>query len=116
MDAFPHTLHKPARANFKDEPDDNSVEIGSTASGYLVLNKLITFDPRTFSFDERLVIDSHKLIIMAFYESHKDVPFYWYNVQDKTQYEVAFVSKPVCVNDGRDDLWRINFAFRQTTP
>jgi len=116
MDAFPHTLHKPARNNFRDEPDDNAVIIGSTASGYPVLNKLFTFDPRTFTYEKRLVANSHKLLIMAFYEAHKDVPFYWYNVQDKTQYEVAFVSKPVCRIDGRDDLWRISFAFIQTTP
>ena len=116
METFPHTLHSPNREGFSDEPSDEAVLIGDMASGYPLLNKLFTFDPRTIKFELRNVTDANKLTYMAFYENNKDVPFYWTNEQDDTQYEVAFVSKPRCRIDGEKDKWRIGFELRLTTP
>lgn len=115
MNTFPHTLHAPrADATFRDEKSDDAVSIGSTASGYPVLNKLFTFDPRTFTFELRFVSQANKLEIMTFYENNKDVPFHWTNEQDDVPYEVAFVSKPECRLDGENDVWRIGLELRQT--
>lgn len=115
MNTFPDISRKP-NLNFSDEPSDEAVLIADVASGYPLLNKLFTFDPRTFSFEMPCVPEANKLEIMEFYDNNKDVPFYWYNKQDKTQYEVVFISKPGCRLDGRGDLWRISFELRQSTP
>lgn len=101
---------------FSDETTKTAVLVGSTASGYPVLNKQFTFDPRTFSVELRSVIDADKLIVMDFYELNKDFVFPWYNDQDDTWYEVCFIVKPRCRMDGRKDLWRINLELMQTTP
>lgn len=115
MNTFPDIDRKPSQV-FRDEPSDQAVLIGSTASGYPVLNKLFTFDPRTFSFEMPCVPEANKQEIMTFYENNKDVPFYWLNKQDKTRYEVVFVSKPGCRLDGRGDLWKITLNLRQSSP
>ncbi|MFB0523913.1 MAG: hypothetical protein ACETVZ_00105 [Phycisphaerae bacterium] len=116
MNTFPSIGRKPAQAGFTDEKDPEAVLVASTASGYPLINKLFTFDPRTFSFELHAVVETDKLKIMTFYENNKDVPFYWTNKQDDVEYEVAFVSKPKCRLDGRVDLWRIGLELRQTTP
>lgn len=113
--SFPVISRKPSHA-FSDEPSDKAVLIGDTASGYPVLNKLFTFDPRTFSFELPCVPEADKLVIMAFYEAHKDKSFPWYNDQDYTWYEVVFAGKPTCRLDGRGDLWRITLSLRQAAP
>lgn len=113
--SFPGISRRPSHI-FSDEPSDAAVLIGSTASGYPVLNKQFTFDPRTFTPELRSVSEVDKLIVMAFYEQQKDIPFPWYNNQDGITYEVAFVRKPWCHMDGRKDLWRIQLILRQTTP
>lgn len=115
MNTFPVISRKPSQV-FRDEKSDKAILVGDTASGYPVLNKLFTFDPRTFSFEMPCVPEVDKQEIMTFYENNKDVPFYWLNEQDNTQYEVVFVSKPGCRLDGRGDLWRMGFSFRQSTP
>lgn len=116
MNTFPHTLHSPRQdSSFSDEKSDDAVSVGSTASGYPVMNKLFTFDPRTFGFEMRFVSNANKLTLVAFYEANKDVPFYWTNEQDDTQYEVAFVGPPACRLDGEKDVWRIRIELRQTT-
>ena len=115
MNTFPNEVRDP-NLDFSDEPSGKAVLIGDTASGYPVLNKLFTFDPRTFDFEKPCVPDADKLEIMQFYEDNKDVPFYWTNKQDKTRYEVVFVSKPTCRLEGRGDLWRMGFSFRQAAP
>ena len=112
MNTFPDISRKPNQ-NFSDEPSDDAVLVGSAASGYPVLNKLFTFDPRTFSFEMPCVLEADKLSIMEFYENNKEVPFYWLNKQDKTTYEVIFISKPGCRLDGRGDLWRIQLNLKQ---
>lgn len=114
MDTFPTTVPGPCMEDFRDEPSDEAVLRGSMASGYPLLNKLFTFDPRMFTFSLRFVPDADKVTIMTFYENNKDVPFYWTNDQDSTQYEVAFISKPVCTSEGDKDLWKIDLQFVQT--
>jgi len=115
VNTFPDIDRKPSQT-FSDEPSDKAVMIADVASGYPSLNKLFTFDPRTFIFEMPCVPEVDKLEIMTFYENNKEVPFYWLNKQDKTQYEVAFISKPGCRLEGRGDLWRIGIEFRQTSP
>ena len=115
MNTFPHIVRDP-NLNFSDEKSDKAVLIGDTASGYPVLNKLFTFDPRDFGLELPCVPDADKQEIMTFYEDNKDVPFYLINKQDKTRYEVVFVSKPTCRLEGRGDLWRMGFSFRQSSP
>lgn len=114
MNTYPTLSRKPSQV-FSDEKDPNTVLVGSTASGYSHLNKLFTFDSRTFTFDLIGVIEADKLTVMAFYEANKEIPFYWYNFQDKGTYEVCFVSRPSCRLDGRGDLWRIGHVLRQTS-
>lgn len=113
--SFPGISRKPSQV-FSDEPSDKAVLIEDAASGYPVLIKLFTFDPRTLIFELPGVSEADKLTVMAFYETHKDIPFPWYNYQDKTWYEVVFVNKPRCRLDGRGDLWRITLNLRQSTP
>ena len=114
MNTFPYVVRDP-NLNFSDEKSDKAVLIADTASGYPVVNKLFTFDARTFGFEMPCVLEADKLEIMQFYEDNKDVPFYWLNKQNKTRYEVVFVNKPGCKLEGRGDLWRMNFVFRQAS-
>jgi len=113
--SFPTISRKPSQV-FSDEPSDDAVQIGRYASGYPLLNKLFTFDARTFVFEMPCVLEADKLIIMAYYENHKDKSFPWYNEQDHAWHEVVFVSKPGCRLDGRGDLWRITLMLRQSSP
>jgi len=115
VNTFPEVVRSP-NLIFSDEKSDKAVLVGDTASGYPVPNKLFTFDPRDFNFEMPCVPDADKVEIMQFYEDNKDVPFYWLNKQDKTQYEIIFISKPGCRLEGRGDLWRMRFNFRQSSP
>jgi len=112
---FPTWLSRKPSHRFSDEKSDEAVSMGNTASGYVVLNKVFTFDPRTFIVVFRLLTEADKLAIMAFYENYKDVLFFWYNHQDHVSYEVCFVNKPRCQIDGRVDLWRIGLVLRQNS-
>jgi len=113
ISSFPGLSRGPSH-NFSDEKSDDAVLIHSTASGYPVLNKLFTFDGRTFTPELRSVIEVDKLAVMAFYETNKAKEFPWYNEQDATWYTVCFISKPKCRLDGRKDLWRIQLNLLQT--
>jgi len=115
VNTFPDIARKPSQT-FSDEPSGKAVLIADMASGYPSLNKLFTFDPRTFSFEMPCVPEVDKLEIMEFYENNKEVPFYWLNKQDNTRYEVVFISKPGCRLEGRGDLWRITLKLRQSSP
>jgi hypothetical protein len=115
MNTFPRVVRDP-NLIFSDESSDDAVDIGKTASGYPVLNKLVTFDARDFNFEMPCVPDADKVEIMTFYDANKDLAFYWYNKQDKVTYEVIFLSRPTCRLEGRGDLWRMGFAFRQVSP
>lgn len=115
MNTFPSGVRTP-NLIFSDELSDEAVLIGQMASGYPLINKLFTFDPRTFDFEMPAVPEADKLDIMTFYADNKDVPFYWLNRQDGTVYEVVFISKPGCRVEGRGDLWRIHLILWQSTP
>lgn len=115
MNTFPDIGRHP-NFNFTDEKSDEAVQVGPAASGYPVLNKLFTFDPRRLTPEYRAVSNTSKLAAVAFYEANKDVPFYWFNKHDGVTYEVCFLSKPGCRLDGRNDLWRIALNLLQTTP
>lgn len=115
--SFPIISRKPSII-FSDEKSANAVLVGDMASGYPLLNKLFTFDARWFIFEMPAVPEAEKLIIMAYYENHKDTSFSWYNDQDSTWYEVCFICKPGCKleTDGYGDLWKLLISFRQTSP
>lgn len=115
ISSFPVISRTPSH-NFSDEKSDNAVLVNSTESGYPVLNKLYTFDPRLFSYELRSVSQADKETVMSFYENHKDLSFPWYNYQDSTWYVVCFISKPSCRMDGRKDLWRLGIELCQTEP
>lgn len=112
--SFPCIGRKPSHT-FGDTPDSGAVLLGSTASGYPVINKIVTLAPRIFTPELRSVIQADKLIVMQYYKSHKDTEFPWYNDQEDTIYEVCFIKEPKCRLDGRKDLWRIQLELKQTT-
>jgi len=112
--SFPGLSRAPSR-NFSDEPSDDAVIVGAVDSGYPVLNKLFTFDGRTFTPELRSVSNADKLTVMDFYEVFKDKEFPWYNAQDTLTYMVCFMRPPRCRMDGRIDLWRIQLELKQTS-
>lgn len=112
MNTFPILSRKPARTGFSDEQTGKAVLVADMASGYPILNKLFTFDPRTIKFDLRSLSNADKLTVIAFYEVNKDIIFLWTNVQDTTQYEACFIIQPKIRLDGRDDLWCITLELR----
>jgi len=114
MDTFPDTTYAPNQEGFSDVPSDEAVLVVDMSSGYPQPNKLFTFDPRNFSFDQ-YILEHEKQEIMIFYENNKDVSFYWKNKQDNVQYEVIFLGKPECALAGRSDLWKIALRFRQAS-
>ena len=114
MNTYPTLSRKPSHV-FSDEPDPDAILVASTGSGYPHLNKLFTFDARTFTFELRSTPNADKLTVFTFYDANKEIPFYWLNVQDDVTYEVAFMSRPRCRMDGRKDLWRIGHVLRQTS-
>jgi len=116
LNKFPDISRKPEQEGFRDEPTGQAVLIADMASGYPLLNKLFTFDPRNIEFELRAVLEADAGTVMQFYEDNKDVPFYWFNDQKKETIEVCFLKKPRCRLDGRRDLWRILISFLQTSP
>jgi len=116
MNTFPTLSSSPNIKGFVEELSDEAVRIASTASGYPVLNKLFTFDPRTWKFALYCVSQTDKSAVITFYEANKDVPFNWKNGQDGETYEVIFMSKPACQLEDCKDLWLINLILRQNSP
>jgi len=115
MNTFPDIERKPDSEGFVHEPSGGAVLIGETASGYPVLNTLVTFEPGRIAFELRLVIDPDMQTVMQFYEDNKGVPFYFYDDQSKTTYEVCFTAKPGCRLDGTPGQWRISIELKQTS-
>ena len=115
MNTFPFNIRSP-NLNFSEPPSGKAVLVGDSASGYPMMNKLFTFEPRTFDFEIPCVPDADKKEVMQFYEDNKEVPFYWLNKQDKSLHETIFVGKPTCRLEGRGDLWRMGFSLRQSAP
>ena len=116
MNTFPDIERKPESEGFSREPSGGAVIIGDTASGYPVLNKIITFEPDVIKFELRLVADPDMLTVMQFYEDNKDVPFYWYDDQAKETLEVCFAAPPSCRLEDTPDMWRIAIEFKLTSP
>lgn len=112
---FPNIARDP-NLNFRDQPSGEAVLIGSTASGYPVINKVATFEPQDFEFEMPSVPDADKIIIMEYYKANKDKSFPWLNKQDNTVYEVIFTAKPTCRLGGSGGFWNMFFKFRQVTP
>lgn len=113
--SFPIISRKPSQV-FSDELSDKAVLVKEVASGYPQLNKLFTFDARTFIFDMPAVPEADKVTIMAFYEAHKDEAFPWYNKQVHEWFEVVFIRRPGCKLQGRGDLWNLRIMLRQNSP
>lgn len=114
MNTYPANVKQPSLV-FSDEPSDKAVLVANMDSGYPVLNKLFTFDPRTFVLIRNNVLQADKIAIMTFYENNKDVPFYWLNKQDDITYEVIYISRPDCILNKQKDRWRITEKFTQSS-
>ena len=116
MNTFPNIERKPDAERFSREPCGDAVLIGETASGYPVLNKLVTFEPDVIRFELRFTPDAHKATVMQFYEDNKEITFYFYDDQAKETIEVCFTARPSCRLDGTPDMWRIGIELKQTKP
>ncbi len=116
MNNFPTLSTGPSDKVVSYEHDSEAVLIRSAANGSPVLNKLFTFDPRTFRYEERFVSNADKLTLMTFYNANKAVPFNWTNDQDAAVYEVIFLGPPGCRVDGEKDVWRIFLELKQNAP
>ena len=117
MNTFPTLSRSPNVEGYTVSRDANAVDIGSTESGYPVLNKLSTFAPQSWRHTLDGVSQTDKDSIDTFYEANKDVPFYWPCAQDSTTYEVAFIKPPVPILQGRSEgrwIWRITMELMQT--
>lgn len=113
---FPTLSRSPGHTGYTELLSDGAVIRGRSESGYPVANKQFTFDPRTWQFSLYSVSQVDKAVVMAFYETHKDIPFMWYNKQENTNYEVMFVNYPECRIQGRINLWQLNLTLIQTSP
>lgn len=114
MNTFP-TISTGPNFKFEDEKNPDAVAIASTASGYPVLNKLLTFDGRGFFFEHAYVSQASKEAIIAFYEANKDIPFLWTNEQDNVEYEVVFLGPPKCKTEDDRTFWRVSLSLMQSS-
>jgi len=116
MNNFPTLSYSPDYIDYNEEKSSEAVIVGEAASGYPVLNKVFTFDPKTFRFVLNLIPQVDKEAIITFYDANKDIPFYWLNGQDGVTYEVVFIGRPECTLIGRKDLWRVGLELMQSAP
>jgi hypothetical protein len=116
MNTFPTLSCAPKISGWSDAFHSGCVEIGATASGYPVANKLVTFVPKDFSHTLQNVSQADKEIVEAFYIANMDVPFYWLNEQNNTIYEVMFTDRPSTQtqDDDNKELWQIELSLIQT--
>lgn len=115
MSTFPVISRSP-KHDFTEELSPEAIQVASKASGLPVVNKLFTFDPKTWGVEYGLVIQADKDTLMAFYEANKDVPFDWANTQDGNTYEVIFAGPPKCKLDRLKTRWNISITFLQYSP
>jgi len=114
MATFPITLSRsPGASGFTEELSSDTVEVASKASGLPVINKLFTFDAKTWKHTLNLVSQADKETIMTFYDGNKDIPFSWVNQQDAVTYEVIFDGPPQCQLDKVKTRWKITLTFLQ---
>lgn len=117
MATFPVLSRGIGAKGFSEELDKNAVQIGKTASGLPVLNKLFTFAGKIWKHTRYLVPQADKEEYLTFYEANKDVPFDWVNEQEGGDpYEVIFLAPPKCTLDKLKNRWRIQFVFAQYSP
>ena len=116
MATFPTLICSPSVERFAEELSDETVQIASKASGLPVLNKLYTFDPKTWDYILNFVSQTDKKTLFAFYEANKDIPFNWLNEQDGATYEVIFIGPPRCRTNGEKDHWKIRLTLTQYSP
>lgn len=116
MATFPELSRSPGARGFSEELSDEAVAIGTKASGLPVVNKLFTFDPKTWKYTLYSVSQADKESIITFYNTYKDVPFDWTNAQNEETYEVIFGAKPDCQLDGLKTIWRIQLILIQYSP
>ena len=118
MATFPVLSRSPGSKGFAEELNKNTVKVASKASGLPVLNKLFTFDSKTWKFTLYLVSQTDKESVITFYKANCDVPFDWSNTQETAPitYEVIFARPPKCTLDKVKDRWRIVNTFIQYSP
>jgi len=116
MATFPTLSRTPGVQGYIEDTSKDAVNIASKASGLPVVNKLFTFDPKTWKYSLFLVSQADKETIAAFYEANKDVPFSWYNYQESETYEVIFDGPPAYSLDKIKMRWHINLMLVQYSP
>jgi len=119
MATFPVIVRKGAMSGYSETHSSDAIKVASKASGLPLLNKLFTFDPRTWKYTVTTVTNADKLTLLTFYDANKDVPFDWLNPQDGNTYEVIFDKPPVCTmagSDGTNIYWKINLVILQYSP
>ena len=118
MAVFPVLARSAGSKGFAEELSKDTVQIASTASGLPVLNKLFTFDPKTWKVTLSLVSQADKESVITFYKANCDVPFDWSNTQETPPqtYEIIFAKPPKCTLDKIKNRWRIQFIFMQYSP
>jgi len=115
VETFPVLSRTPGH-NFMEVQSTDAVQVANKASGLPLLNKLFTFDPKTFTVQLNLVTQTDKESVMTFYKANCDVPFKWTNDQDGEEYEVIFARPPKCALDRLKTRWRIDLVFIQYSP
>ena len=113
MATFPVLSRFPGAQGYIEETSKDTVEVASKASGLPIVNKLFTFDPKTWKYNLFLVSQADKNTVAAFYEANKDVPFDWYNYQEATTYEVIFEQPPQYSLDKIKIRWQISLTLTQ---
>jgi hypothetical protein len=116
MGAFPILSRSPGASGYVEELNTNAVEVASKASGLPVVNKLFTFNPKTFRFTLNLVSQADKETILDHYTANCDVPFDWDNEQDGEKYEVIYARPPDPKLDKLRTRWKIILTFIQYSP
>ena len=118
MATFPTLDRSPGYKGYSEELSKESVQIASKASGLPLVQKLFTFDPKTWKHTLYLVSQADKETVITFYEANKDVPFDWSNTQETSPitYEIIFIQPPKCKLDRVKDRWQISFVFTQYSP
>ena len=118
MATFPVLTRLGSSKGYSETHSRDAVNVASKASGLPVLNKLFTFDPKTWKYTLKLVTDADKDTLDAFYLANKDVPFDWVNPnpEDAGTYEVIFDKPPQCKvagSDGTSTYWNIMLTLTQ---
>ena len=113
MNTFPTLSSGQRMEGFIHEYGDLTSILTDPKYGAALFINRATFDAWYFTFSLRLVSDTDKDTLEAFYQANKEVVFYWLNEQDDETYEVIFLEKPHCELDGQKDRWKIDIKLVQ---